>query len=88
MKAVWKYPLDLINGWQQIEGPFLYRESALPVHVGQQNGRPTLWMEVDDDLEHEPLLFAVFGTGHPIYDDTVHVGTVQIGAHVWHVYMV
>lgn len=64
-------------------------------HVGEQHGRITLWFETDldlmdrkDDAALETRRFAVRGTGHPIPNGAVHLGTVPMSSFVWHVFEV
>lgn len=57
------------------------------VHVALQEMLPTLWIDVD--LSGNPTLreFQIFGTGdRSIPASARHVGTVQQGAFVWHVF--
>jgi hypothetical protein len=41
---------------------------------------------VDTESEMEEMRLQVFGTGHEIPDDWEHVGTVQDGEFVWHIF--
>jgi hypothetical protein len=57
------------------------------VKVDHQDGIVTIWAEVgrgSDD--HVRRLFRIYGTGQPIVDDDVYVGTYFEGPYVWHVY--
>jgi len=81
MKTIHKYPVPL-HGESKIAMPV----HAKILHVGEQDQRIYLWAEVDPQYETEIRMFTVAGTGFHIEDHLVHVGTVQIGAFVWHVY--
>ena len=62
------------------------------IHCGVQQGIICIWALVDTDFEKEKRTFKVFGTGWDIgkewdeNNEPEHVGTVQIGAYIWHVY--
>lgn len=58
------------------------------LHVGQQDGNLVLWAMVDVDAPTEKVPIMIFGTGHPIPEDLFlyHIGTVQVGHFVWHVF--
>lgn len=56
------------------------------VHVGEQEGVVCIWVEVNDKIEVAQRSFAVFGTGHEIPEEFIHIGTVQEGTRVSHVY--
>lgn len=68
------------------------------VHVAVQHGTITLWAEVFDrrcaaeSPSSEPVVedyrrcFGVFGTGHEVRPNSLHVGTVMMDMFVWHIY--
>ena len=82
-RRVWKYQLDLTARAQSLGMP----TDAEVVHVQEQNGLPTLWVQVNVD---EPLVvrtFCIFATGEDIAPAfTRYIGTVHIEWTVWHVY--
>jgi hypothetical protein len=82
MKTIYKYPLQLADGAQEVKMP----KGAHLVHVDLQHGDPTLWAEVDTEAASEVRLFQVHGTGHPIKHDGNYVGTAVGVPFVWHVY--
>ncbi|QUW18859.1 hypothetical protein [Agrococcus sp. Marseille-Q4369] len=87
MRAIWKYQASLrTEPVKTFEMPAV----ANVKHVGMQAGLVTLWVEVDGSpvLGTEERTFMIVGTGHPIPDGTVYVGTTQDGGLVWHVYEV
>ncbi len=47
-----------------------------------------IWAEVDLDFTPFWLPVQVFGTGHPIPSDAVHLGSWSSGPFVWHLYAV
>lgn len=59
-----------------------------PLTVQYQDGVPCLWVEVRHQAESAEHRFRWFGTGHPIPDDALYVGTLQEGPFVWHLYEV
>jgi hypothetical protein len=97
VKTVFKYPLAITDGLQQVVMP---GQSRI-VHVGNQDELPTLWAEVQVDEDLRPALgsaaegrrmerrtFFIAGTGHHVPEPSEHVGTVltQGGRYVWHIY--
>lgn len=54
--------------------------------VGDQNGQPFVWLEVDPAAPKTDLVFAVVGTGHPVPDGFFHVGSWLSPPFVWHLY--
>jgi hypothetical protein len=94
VRAVWKYPLQLIDEPQRVLTP----ADAQLVHVDGQHDVPCLWFEVNAGDPNAPLpsstnfehWFVVHGTGHPIEHGGVFVGTAITygGDLVWHVYEV
>lgn len=90
MTAVWKFPL---TGWGP--GSQIRHEAEMPTGakirtLQTQRGVSTLWAEVDPSAPKIKRLFEWVGTGHPVPDNAVYVGTVQIqdGAYVFHLYEV
>ena len=82
MKTVWKYRLDLLDGQQVIKMP----KGAQVLSVDMQHDQPTLWAEVDSEAPMEPRYFQVHGTGHPIANGGVFVGSAVGVPFVWHIY--
>ena len=83
MKTVWKYQLANFNPLQAR----ISVESKI-VHFAMQNQVPTVWVEIVSDGALPLRTFEIFGTGHEIPDYAKHVGTVQDGQFVWHLYEV
>lgn len=70
---------------QAIEMP----AGAQILHVGVQMEQIVcIWALVDENAPMEERSFAVVGTGHPVPENTAHVGSVLMhgGAFVWHVF--
>lgn len=89
-KVVYKYPLAMAEV-STIEIPY----DASIVHVDKQGQTYCIWAEhgVDypDDNDHKvPVMkqhtFRIFGTGHLIPDGMSHIGSLQDGPFVFHVY--
>ena len=62
---------------------------ADPYYVGFQSGELYVWACHDDELEDGESLWEVIfiGTGWPIADDYIYIGTVQSkGGFVWHAF--
>lgn len=60
------------------------------VHVACQNGPESVqvWTEDHDSIEKAVRSVQVFGTGHWMPNDSVHLGSTMLGPLVWHVYEV
>ena len=80
MKTIWKFPLQGLT--TQLEMPYQARILSLQI----QDGKPTLWAEVDTEAERETRTFQIKGTGHPLSDLEFYVGTFQDPPFVWHLY--
>lgn len=84
MITVHKFPLQIADGPQVVPVPY----DARVVHVGAQAGELCLWVRLDTDEPYRDRHFLVVGTGHeaphPLLSD--HVGSVQDGPFVWHVF--
>jgi hypothetical protein len=82
MKTVWKYQVP-IGHQVTLEIPF----GGIVVHTESQDDVICLWVEVESSNPKAHRSFKVFGTGHEIQMPyAIHVGTVQQGPFVWHVY--
>ena len=83
MTTVYKYPLGFKDS-QEIHLP----KDAIPLSVQLQHGNLTLWCLVDTTLPIEVRIVDIRGTGESLsYEPGLYVGTVQVGAFVWHVFM-
>jgi hypothetical protein len=81
-EAIWKYELE-ITGEQDIEMP----AGATILSVAGQNGKLCLWAYVFPDNPLERRRVEVHGTGNPMKPrDRKFIGTVLLGAFVWHVF--
>ena len=86
--VIWKYPLDDIEEQKLLTAG---RGAWNPIHVGYQDGRLTLWAEVDPVggvLVSRTV--TIVGTGHSFDSQgMVHVGSALDPNEplVWHVYM-
>lgn len=58
------------------------------VFVEAQGYRSTVfvWTEEPQDVAHAVRRARVYGTGQPIPNDDVHIGSTIAGPFVWHVY--
>jgi hypothetical protein len=89
VKVVYKYPLDMSER-TTIEMPY----DAQIVHVERQGRAYCLWAEhgtepgTDKVSVMKKCTFGIFGTGHEIPDSAVHIGSIQDGPFVFHIYEV
>lgn len=87
MKTVWKFRVERAG-----HGAFIVQapRGAKPMTVQLQDGKPVLWMLVNDGERLEPMGFQVFGTGWdvdiPLGLVPSFVGTWQEGEFVWHLF--
>lgn len=91
MRTVWKYTIPVDDGYHPIP-------VGKVVHVEWlHHDAVYVWVETDvEESKHRPAVVQglrgvrVFGTGQPIPDDIVHLGTAvmpdDIGRLVWHLY--
>lgn len=83
MRTIYKYPLR--PGLNTVSMHF----NAHRLHVGDQDGVPTLWAQVNTDEPLVEQVYEVFGTGQPLPEHIgymEHVGTAVGPLFVWHVY--
>lgn len=83
-RTIWKFPLAIAD--TQVVA---MRSGAKVLAVQAQGDALCLWAIVDPDAPDEAVEFRIHGTGHPLPNDAhryEHVGTVQQGAFVWHVF--
>jgi len=80
--TIWKYPLD-VTDHQTVMMP----KGARILAAQLQGITPYLWAIVDPKNEPEPRAIRIIGTGHA-FDPFrgVHLGTVQQGIFVWHIF--
>ena len=83
MKTIYKYPLEF-DKVQQIELPIDYEMLSAQV----QNEKICLWAKVSSTLHKVKRSIYIYGTGTEIQEDNLsHIGTVQDGIYVWHVFI-
>lgn len=84
MKTVWKFDVPLDDRWHLLQLP----APAKVVQVATlKPGTVNLWVEVTPDSgDIFEQRFRVYGTGQPIPNERVYVGTAFDSPFVWHVY--
>lgn len=84
MKTIYKYQLPI----EREVTLYVPGVNAQVIHVGDQMGKLTIWMEVDTDGPEHPIRFVIVGTGklRPNANNCIHVGSAIVGDYVWHVY--
>lgn len=88
-RQVWRFEVN-IGRHEALPIPI----GARPIHVGMQRQWPkppkvvNVWFEVNPAADRKLRTFVVHGTGHPIEEGDVHIGTTQDGEFVWHLYEV
>ena len=83
MNTIYKYPI-VITDSQTLTLP----SRSVVTHVGlDPQGTPCIWAKVDTDSPPELFEIIVAGTGHPLPDDILHLGSfVHLERLVWHVF--
>jgi hypothetical protein len=79
---VYRHPLKVGGGWQEV------RLSGPVVHIACRAGDPDtvhVWALEDAGTPYTARL-GVFGTGHPVPDESVYRGTAISEPYVWHVF--
>lgn len=66
--------IDTRRGWQLLSAQI-------------QNGKPCLWLLVDEREQPEVVPLIFYGTGWRLADDPgKHLATYQMGIYVWHLF--
>ena len=84
-KVIWKYPLEITDR-QELSVP----AEAHFLHVGMQGEQLCLWARVDPTKPPMKVPVLIVGTGNPMPPDddwAYHLGTVQQGPFVWHIFI-
>lgn len=84
MKTIWKYKIPINDDIHEIRIPL----NAKILKVDHQDNPQiiVMWAEVTDNAPRIIKHYRVFGTGHEIPNDSLWMGTCQIGKFVWHLY--
>jgi hypothetical protein len=83
MTFIYKYSLHLVEK-QTIKMPY----GSIIIAVQLQFNVITLWVRFAESkvLPLVNRIFSVHGTGHPIDESEIYLGTVQQGSFVWHIF--
>jgi len=86
-RVIYKYTLHLADGDEhRIDMP----KDAQILHIGVQGNDICIWAVVNPMPEvYNRRTFFIVGTGTPFSHDyvlTPFIGTVQMGAYVWHIF--
>lgn len=82
MKTIYKYPIEITDE-QFIDIP---RDHEI-IRAGlDPAGHVCIWAEIDKSSPTTPVGIYVLGTGHPVPDNAVHLGSFVQIPFVWHVY--
>jgi len=82
MKTIWKYSLEVGSNTIRMH------DDAEVLCVREQDGKPCIWVLVDDDNGIVDRSFLVVGTGQEfnVLDREDYLGTAFCGPFVWHVF--
>lgn len=79
----------MITVYKYGEGVVNMPKGAIVRKAAMQNGRVTLWAEVDTSQPLEARTFVTYGTGWEIDEEKrCYIDTIFDGPFVWHVYEV
>ena len=84
MRRILKYPLKTDGGIIEIRGPVIR-----VLKIKNQNGRPMIWIEMDESLTDVVLLIASIGTGWKVSSNLQnwrYIDTEFEDEFVWHFY--
>ena len=88
MTTIWKYPVPISETFT-----LSIPEGAIFVAFQLQGNElgvppdPYLWVEVNSEAPKREFRFFIVGTGHEIPSTAKHhLGTIQAGPFVWHLY--
>jgi len=85
-RRVWKFTVTVDDSVTTHSIPSGAR--IVHVSIGSSPNRVAFWAEVDTLVNPVHRTFKVFGTGHPIPQGWVYVGTIPVPGYplVWHLY--
>jgi hypothetical protein len=82
VKRIYKYAIEAISDSVDVRMP----NGAEVLHVAAQGGLICLWARVDTERTSRVREFEIRGTGDPLTDDLIYLGTAHIDPFVWHVF--
>lgn len=89
----YEIPID-DNSYEIPAGKILHLSDYRQKHITGERARVEVWVEVTfaGSRVVSPIVglqrVQVFGTGHPLPDDSAHVATCLDGSLVWHLYKI
>ena len=83
MKAIWKFPLSVVDGIQSRNIPI----GSSFCHAGNDPRGPgvAVWFAVDSAMGEELKNFMVVGTGHPLPEHSQYLGSAAQNGFIWHI---
>jgi hypothetical protein len=87
-RVVWKFPLDVTKITQLTIPPAYMDTPVRMAGLDPADGGPAIWIEFDQSHPRLPRYFRIHGTGEPVENGEVHVGSMIDRSFVWHVYEV
>lgn len=81
MRTIHKYPLAFDE-----DNSVVMPTGSRLVLFAIQNGIPHVWADVITGNQNEVRRLAIHGTGHPVGTLSRHIGSLQDGPFVWHLY--
>lgn len=81
MRTIWKYDVPITDEFTLAIPGF-----GRVVSVGlDPSDKPSIWVTVDTEADASESTFAVVGTGNPMPDGAMPVGTIRQDPFMWHV---
>jgi hypothetical protein len=83
VRTIWKYEIPVAD-----EFGVAMQQDAQILCVQVQHGHPCIWAIVDPEAPRVERRLAVRGTGHPLGDVGLYIGTFQVhsGSLVFHLF--
>ena len=84
MLTIWKFQLEVTD-----EQPINMPNGAQILSIQVQHEKPYIWAMVDPDAEKKNSTIQIFGTGLPVTNPGIFIGTFQVsgGSLVFHAFI-
>ena len=85
MRKVFKYVIEVNDEVQEHPIPRTATEHYVGLNPADES-QLAIWFVVDPDHKTMDRKFFVRGTGHPIPDAAIYMGSVHSGMFIWHIF--
>lgn len=85
MRTIWKFEIPYDGLETGLSNPQVVHVAIDPANP--DSDLPSIWLQHDEYMTRHPTRFHFVGTGHPVNELSVHVGScITRQGLVWHVY--